>query len=441
MTTSSSSSSSLPSRYKPYSRYKDSGVDWLGEVPKDWEVKRLRYMAQINPSKSEVDDLDLDQAVSFLPMESIGEDGSLDLDTARPLGSVYQGFTYFRDNDVLIAKITPCFENGKGAIAENLRNGIGFGTTELHVLRSGSELDRRFLFYLTASFAFRQPGEAWMYGAGGQKRVPDDFVLNFRSGFPPQPEQRAIAEFLDRETAKIDKLIATKEQLIELLEEQRSALITHAVTRGLDPNTPLRDSGIEWLGQIPTHWKVLPVRGCFRRGRGRVISHEEIHENPGEYPVYSSQTENDGIMGFLDSYDFEGNYLTWTTDGAKAGTVFRRSDRFNCTNVCGTLKASRPDIDLAFAHRALNLATRSFVRHDINPKLMNEVMAAIRFPVPPIKEQLAITQWLEARFQTQQQLTAQIRLAIEKLKEYRAALTTSAVTGKIDVRNGSGAAG
>ncbi len=196
------STSTLSSRYKPYPRYKDSGVDWLGKVPEDWEVKRLRHMAQVNPSKSEVDDVDLDQAVSFLPMESIGEDGSLDLDTARPLGSVYQGFTYFRDNDVLIAKITPCFENGKGAIAENLRNGIGFGTTELHVLRSGSELDRRFLFYLTASFAFRQPGEAWMYGAGGQKRVPDDFVLNFRSGFPPQPEQRAIAEFLDRETAR-----------------------------------------------------------------------------------------------------------------------------------------------------------------------------------------------------------------------------------------------
>ena len=169
---SSSASAALSSQYKPYPRYKDSGVDWLGTIPEEWEVKRLRYMAQVNPSKSEVDNVDLDQAVSFLPMESIGEDGSLDLNTARPLGSVYQGFTYFRDNDVLIAKITPCFENGKGAIAENLRNGIGFGTTELHVLRSRDDLDRRFLFYLTTSLAFREPGEASMYGAGGQKRAP-----------------------------------------------------------------------------------------------------------------------------------------------------------------------------------------------------------------------------------------------------------------------------
>ncbi len=167
MATASSSSSST-SRYKPYSRYKDSGVEWLGKIPEAWEVKRLRYMAEINPSKSEVDDVDLDQAVSFLPMESIGEDGSLDLDTARPLGSVYQGFTYFRDNDVLIAKITPCFENGKGAIAENLRNGIGFGTTELHVLRSGSELDRRFRskFSQRISAATRAADDCGVFGSG-----------------------------------------------------------------------------------------------------------------------------------------------------------------------------------------------------------------------------------------------------------------------------------
>jgi type I restriction enzyme S subunit len=243
-------------RYKPYPRYKHSGVDWLGDIPETWSIIRLRYAARVNPAKSEVENLDVADDVSFVPMESIGEDGTLTLDQSKPLESVYQGYTYFRDGDIMIAKITPCFENGKGALAKDLVNGVGFGTTELHVLRARDVVDRKFLFYLTRSVAFREPGEASMYGAGGQKRVPDEFVLNFKAAFPSAPEQRAIAEFLDRETSKIERLIARKERLIELLEEKRAALITQAVNRGLNPDAPLRDSGIEWLGQMPAHWEV-----------------------------------------------------------------------------------------------------------------------------------------------------------------------------------------
>ncbi|MFN9292816.1 MAG: restriction endonuclease subunit S, partial [Planctomyces sp.] len=99
---------------------------------------------------------------------------------------------------------------------------------------------------------------------------------------------------------------------------------------------------VEWLGEVPEHWQLIPVWVLFDIGRGRVISHEEILDNPGDYPVYSSQTENQGVMGYLSSFEFEGDFLTWTTDGANAGTVFRRSGRFNCTNVCGTLKPKTP---------------------------------------------------------------------------------------------------
>ena len=97
-----------------------------------------------------------------------------------------------------------------------------------------------------------------------------------------------------------------------------------------------KDSGVEWLGEVPGHWELISVWLLFELGRGRVISHEEILDNIGNYPVYSSQTENNGEMGRLATFDFEGDYLTWTTDGANAGTVFRRSGKFNCTNVCGT---------------------------------------------------------------------------------------------------------
>ncbi|NLE57272.1 MAG: restriction endonuclease subunit S, partial [Planctomycetes bacterium] len=117
-------------------------------------------------------------------MEAVHEYGGLTLDQTRPLAEVATGYTYFRDGDVLAAKITPCFENGKGSIADGLVNGIGFGTTELHVLRPWAELDRRFLFYATISHPFRHLGAAEMYGAGGQKRVPDDFIRDFRQPVP-----------------------------------------------------------------------------------------------------------------------------------------------------------------------------------------------------------------------------------------------------------------
>lgn len=186
--------------------------------------------------------------------------GGLDLTRVRRLADVIDGYTYFQDGDVVVAKITPCFENGKGALVSGLLSGIGFGTTELHVLRPQSELEGRYLFYLTVSHRFRKLGEATMYGAGGQKRVADGYIREYRHRFPPLSTQRAIATFLDRKTAKIDALIEKKRRLLDLLDEKRAALITHAVTRGLDPDVPMKDLGVEWLGEVPEHWGVVPLK-------------------------------------------------------------------------------------------------------------------------------------------------------------------------------------
>ncbi|HMW30983.1 MAG TPA: restriction endonuclease subunit S [Plasticicumulans sp.] len=244
-----------------YPEYKDSGVEWLGEVPAHWLMKRIRFVADMNPSKSEISSIDRDDEVSFLPMEAIGEDGSLNLDRTRPISEVETGYTYFRDGDVTIAKITPCFENGKGALMRGLMNGIGFGTTELIVARpKATQVTGDFLKWIFQSPGFRKTGEAAMYGAGGQKRVPDDFVRNILWAFPVISEQSEIVEFLDQETSKIDSLIAEQKKLIALLAEKRQATISHAVTRGLDPDVPMKDSGVEWLGEVPAHWQVKRLK-------------------------------------------------------------------------------------------------------------------------------------------------------------------------------------
>ena len=210
------------------------GVEWLGEVPAHWEVKRLKYAATINPAPTETRNFDDSLEVSFVPMETVGEYGGLELTTTKSLSEVYNGYTYFREGDVLVAKITPCFENGKGAVASGLVNEIAFGTTELHILRVKQSLDRYFLFYLSIGNAFRKLGEADMYGTAGQKRVPESFILNLVHPLPPFHEQRAIADFLDRETKKIDALVGKVRDAIDRLKELRTALISAAVTGKID---------------------------------------------------------------------------------------------------------------------------------------------------------------------------------------------------------------
>lgn len=223
---------------------KDSGVEWLGEVPEHWEVKRLRNVTSLNPSKAEVGHLPRDTEVSFLPMEDVGDDGTLNLRRTRPIAEVESGYTYFREGDVTIAKITPCFENGKGAVMRGLNNGYGFGTTELIVVRPcESKVTSNYLHLLFISIRFRLLGESFMYGAGGQKRVPDDFVRDFLVALPPLAEQEEIKAFLECETGKLDSLVTHARSAIAILQERRTALISAVVTGQIDVrNWPAQES-------------------------------------------------------------------------------------------------------------------------------------------------------------------------------------------------------
>jgi type I restriction enzyme S subunit len=170
----------------------------------------------------------------------------------------------------------------------------------------------------------------------------------------------------------------------------------------------------------------------FELGRGRVLSNEEILENQGPYPVYSSQTKDNGVLGCVDTYDFNGDYITWTTDGANAGTVSRRKGKFNCTNVCGTLRSTVPDCDLDFYAYALSKATSWFVRHDINPKLMNNVVAGIHIPRLSLAEQTQIARFLDYETARIDALIAEQERLIELLKEKRQAVISHAVTKGLD---------
>lgn len=214
---------------------KPSGHPWLEEIPAHWTAIRLKFISKVNPGKagSGYNAFDKDDVV-FLPMECVGTDGQVDQSNRQRICDLWKGFTYFARGDVLVAKITPCFENGKGALVSNLETEIGFGTTEFHVLRAGGRLLGSFLFLVTASSRFRGIGERFMTGAAGQQRVSEQFISNFPIALPPLEEQHAIVEHIKLETEKMDKLIAKYGRELDLLAEYRASLISHAVTGKID---------------------------------------------------------------------------------------------------------------------------------------------------------------------------------------------------------------
>lgn len=431
-----------------YSKYKASGVEWLGDVPEYWEVKRLRFVAELNPSKSEVATLARETVVSFLPMESIGDDGTLILDKEKTIGELETGYTYFRDGDVTIAKITPCYENGKGGLMRGLKNGIGFGTTELIVARPKAfQSIGSYLHYLFISQVFRDIGESHMYGAGGQKRVPDAFVRNFTMAIPPLPEQTAIATFLDRETAKIDALIAEQRRLIELLKEKRQAVISHAVTKGLNPDAKMKPSGVEWLGDVPEHWEIRRIANVF---------YEVSESGNDELPILSVSIHHGVSDKEIDEEDLD-RKVTRSDDRSKykkvsIGDLVYNMMRawqggFGTVTVEGMVSpayvVARPKVNLITAYIEHLLRTPQAIeqmrRHsrgitDFRLRLYWDEFKNIHIALPTEKEAQEICTKIAQMDQNFDTLTAETQRAIDLLQERRTALISAAVTGQIDVR-------
>jgi len=219
----------------PKVNFKPSGVEWIGDIPEHWDATKLKRVVSFNPSKSETRANPADEEkVVFLPMENISVNGDIDCSEKRTLSEVWNGFTYFRRGDVVVAKITPCFENGKGAYLKGLESDFGFGTTELIVLRPSKAIDGAFLRFLTSTKQFLLLGEQYMTGAAGQQRIPSDFVKNYPIGLPPIDEQLEILEHIQEKSAEIDQAIIRAQREIELMREYRTRLISDVVTGQVD---------------------------------------------------------------------------------------------------------------------------------------------------------------------------------------------------------------
>lgn len=443
--------------FTAYAAYKSSGVEWFGEIPAHWDLRRLKFVAAINPSKSEITHLPGTLEVSFLPMERVGN-GTLDLELTKSLKEIKQGFTYFRDGDVIVAKITPSFENGKGALASGLKNGIGFGTTELHVIRASKSIDRQFLYYLTLTHHFRGMGETQMYGTAGQKRVPDRFINDFPTPLPPISEQREITEFLDSEITFLDTLIAYKRGLIYLLNKQRTSVISHAVRKGLNSDTSMKPSDVEWLGDVPEHWEVRRLKS---------ITKTVINGSWGDEPKDDS---ND--LFCIRVADFDYDNLGIFEDKLTLRNIERSQQLSRILSPNDLLIEKSGGGDIWPVGRVVNYTldkkavSSNFIARLIPVEQMDKrflcyvfaAMYAIRLNnksikqttgiqnldlysylceligIPPLIEQKKIANYLDEEMQTIDLAIREIQESIRLLEMQRVALITAAVTGKIDVR-------
>jgi type I restriction enzyme, S subunit len=184
---------------------------------------RLRHVVKVNPLSRRFDRLGDDELVTFLPMENVWTGDQLDLSQSRPKSAVATGYTRFESGDVVVPKITPTFEASRSVLIPDIPHSVGAGTTELHVVRPGPEIDPRYLLYIFHGHDFLKLGAAEMYGVAGQKRVPDDLIRDWTVDLPPLDEQRRIADFLDAETAKMDQMISLRTRQASLLDEREAS--------------------------------------------------------------------------------------------------------------------------------------------------------------------------------------------------------------------------
>lgn len=237
---------------------KDSGIEWIGEIPEGWEITRLKYLADFEPA-CDTSYLTDESKITYTPMECV-KNGGFDNRSAL-YGNLSHTLTPFQNGDIAMAKVTPCFENGNIAIMDNLFSGFGLGSSELFIFRPKS-ISTRYLFYWLQNKAFVARACSTMTGTGGLKRISPSFIRNCPVHCPSMDEQTKISDYLDAKCSEIDDLLTSVRSSIEEYKKLKQAVITQAVTKGVRGEREMKDSGVEWIGEIPKEWRKTQLRHC-----------------------------------------------------------------------------------------------------------------------------------------------------------------------------------
>jgi type I restriction enzyme S subunit len=433
-----------------YPAYKPSGVEWLGEVPEHWNLCRTDAVLGSCRSTINADAL-AQRPVFHYSIPVVQETGDGQLEDGSDIDS---GKLVVTEPQVLVSKLNP--RKGTVCIARP-HDVLTVCSSEFVPLLPRSE-DIRFLWYIVQSENYRTRLESLVESAtkSHQRAAPSD-IYRLMWSFPPRMEQSTIAIFLDRETAKIDALIAEQQRLIELLQEQRQAVISHAVTKGLNPDAPMKNSGVEWLGEVPEHWRNFRLKALFALKHGYAFDGSQFSEegeyalmtpgnfietggfrrkDPEKYYVGSDMPSEFILQGgeMLIAMTEQAPGPVGTALIAPEGEHYLHNQRLGLVT---RLKAEQ--LDTSFLYWLMNspvlkakvgvTAAGQKVRHTSPQKILDNEIC-----LPPLEEQKIIAQALFEAYERCIKLTENACGSIRLLVERRAALISAAVTGQIDVR-------
>lgn len=415
----------MTGRYKTYPEYKDSGSEWVGNIPVQWETTKLKYIFDIQKRiAGEVgyDVLSITQrGIKVKDIES--GDGQLSMDYSK-YQLVYKGDFAMNHMDLLTGYVD--ISSFDGVTSPDYRVFRLINCTRFY--------DRYYLYLL--QFCYKQK-VFFPLGQGsahlGRWRLPTEAFNEVEYPTPSFSEQQQIANFLDYETAKIDTLIDKQEKLIELLKEKRQAVISHAVTKGLNPDAPMKDSGVEWLGEVPEHWSVIRLRFLCDITTGSRDT-QDAKEN-GQYPFFVRSEKVQSI----DTYSFEGEGVMTSGDGAGVGKIYHhfigKCEIHQRVYLFHNFKHITPRYFYYFLKQNLEPVALAQSAKSTVDSLRLPILQEFRMCFGDESEQKVICEYVDSLSEKYDGLIDGANKAIELMKERKIALISAAVTGKVDVRD------
>lgn len=425
---------------KKYDSYKESGVEWIGDIPDNWIIKRIKHTTYV---KGRIGWKGL-RSDEFLELSDCLVVTGTDFNKGEiNWGLCYQipqerydedPFIQLKNGDLLITKDGTI---GKIAVVKNMPKQATLNSGVFVTRPVSNDYIPEFMYWVLVSDVFKSFYDFNKSGSTIQHLYQNVFD-QFKYPRPTEIEQTQIAKYLDFKTSELDKIIQRKEQLRELLKEERTALINHAVTKGLDPNAPMKDSGIEWLGEIPEHWGVKRLKHMFQnRNSSRIpLSSEERGKMENKIFDYYGAS---GVIDRVEGYIFDGENILVGEDGANLLTRSKRlafiaKGKYWVNNHAHVIYPKNGNIN--YLCELLELIDFTiWVSGSAQPKLTQEALMSIHLPDPSREEQDSIASYLKEQNDRIDRLYGKLIEEIDLLKEYKTTLISAVVTGKVDVRN------
>lgn len=408
---------------KRYEIYKDSGILWLDAIPSHWHEEKLKHISTCNDEVLSEDTPD-ELIIHYVEISDVDSVSGINNHTDYTFANApSRARRITRKNDVIISTVRTYLKAIATVKEDDLIVSTGFA-----VIRP-TKVNQKYLAYSLLNDDFL--GEVISKSVGvSYPAINATDLIEIKIPVPPREEQETIAAFLDRKVSQMDATIAEKEQMLADLKTYRSAIISEAVTKGLDKNVEMKDSGIEWCREIPKHWNVQKIKFLSNMLSGTNLTSEQILEE-GLYPVYGGN----GIRGYYNDFNTEGTRVLVGRQGALCGNVNLASGKFWATEhavVCHPIQYYDSDWFSALLE-TMNL--NQYSQSAAQPGLSVEKIKNLSIPIPPITEQVRIGVFIKKQKELISSSLCEIESQINDLKSYKSTLITEAVTGKIDLRD------